>query len=397
MLVLMPESPFPWASTASRYYGPLVKALDAIGHEVQVLCVRNGARGPDEPAAYFDGTSIRFTFVDAPGARPALERKLRSAWRGEWELAASSFGREARLLASRGVNVVLAEHPSTGRAVEGLRNAVCSLHCLRHVDLRSGTSLSDRRRSLFVRRAERMTLERIGRARVVTPRLAELARTLVPGIRVSVVPLCIDSSLYEPLEPPPAPTVGFIGSMFWEPSRAAARRFVERVTPLVRREMPDARFLVAGWDAGRYLGAAAHAAGVQLIENFRDPRDVFAQLSVLVNAPPVGTGMKIKVLEAMACGVPVVANDDGAEGLDWDKGAPITRAQTDEDIAAAVLSLLRDDVRRRKVAADGRVSVERSFAPRTVASRLVVELMRLVSTSAAAVVAVRLLPMLTRF
>jgi glycosyltransferase involved in cell wall biosynthesis len=379
-LVLLPESPFPWANTASRYYGPLLKGLDALGHEVSALYVRGG-RGSDEPAGYFDGTSIHFTAVDPPEPRPALERKLRSAWRSEWELAASTFGRQARLLADRGVNVVLAEHPSTARAVEGFRNAVCSVHCLRHVDLRAGTSLTDRRHSIIVRRAERTTLARIGRARVVSHRLANLTRSLAPGIRVSVVPLCIDATLYEPVQPPRVPTVGFIGSMFWGPSRAAARRFVTRVVPRIRRALPTVQFIVAGWDAKRYIGAEATEAGVELVENFSDPRQVFSRLTVLVNVPPIGTGMKVKVLEAMAYGVPVVANMDGAEGLEWVNDAPVSPVNGDEEIAAAVVALLRDTERRKVLSTAGRACVERSFSPTAVASRLASELMRLVAAA----------------
>jgi glycosyltransferase involved in cell wall biosynthesis len=379
ILVLLPESPFPWASTASRYYGPMLKALDLLGHEVSVLYVANGVRGSHQPARYFEGTSIAFTAVDPPAARPPLERKIRSAWRSEWELAASDFGRQARHLASRGVNVVLAEHPSTARAVEGLRNAVCSLQCLRHVDLQSGGSLANRRRSVQTRRAERTTLERTGRVRVVSRRLADLTRALVPGARISVVPLCLDATLYEPVAPAPVPTIGFIGSMFWEPSRAAARRFVKRIVPRIRREMGEARFVVAGWDATRYLAADAAEAGVELVENFSDAREAFSRLSVLVNAPPVGTGMKVKVLEAMAYGVPVVANDDGAEGLEWIDRSPVCLANDDDQIATAAMRLAGDPQECERLATAGRECVEHAFAPAAVASRLVTELMRLVT------------------
>jgi glycosyltransferase involved in cell wall biosynthesis len=378
MLVLLPESPFPWASTASRYYGPLLKALDALEHQVSVLCVGGGSRGGDQPADYFERTSIEFTFIDPPDPRPFVERKLRTAWRADWELATSAFGRQARSLAGRGVDLVLAEHPSTARAVEGLRNVVCSLHCLQHIDLRAGTSLTDRRRRVLARRAERTTLERIGRARVVSQRLADLAQALAPGLKVSVVPLCLDLTLYEPVRPPTVPTVGFIGSMFWGPSRAAARRFVTRLVPLIQQRVPHARFLVAGWDAARYLREEAAAAQVDLIDSFRDPRAIFEQLTVLVNAPPVGTGMKVKVLEAMAYGVPVVANGDGAEGLEWDRQAPVRRADHDEEIAEAVVRILEDADQHAQLALAGRDCLARSFSPEPVAARLVVELARLV-------------------
>jgi glycosyltransferase involved in cell wall biosynthesis len=196
---------------------------------------------------------------------------------------------------------------------------------------------------------------------------------------VSVVPLCLDARLYEPVAPAPVPTIGFIGSMFWEPSRAAARRFVKRIAPRIRREMGEARFVVAGWEATRYLAADAAEAGVELVDDFPDPREAFSRLSVLVNVPPVGTGMKVKVLEAMAYGVPVVANDEGAEGLEWIDRPPVCQANDDDQIAAEAMRLALNPQERERVAVAGRACVEQAFSPTAVASRLVKELVRLVT------------------
>ena len=100
---------------------------------------------------------------------------------------------------------------------------------------------------------------------------------------------------------------------------------------------------------------------------------------MLVNVPPVGTGMKVKVLEAMAYGVPVVANDDGAEGLDWTDRPPVCRANDDDEIATAAMRLAGDPQECRRLAAAGRACVEQAFSPAAVASHLVKELVRLVA------------------
>jgi glycosyltransferase involved in cell wall biosynthesis len=158
--------------------------------------------------------------------------------------------------------------------------------------------------------------------------------------------------------------------MFWEPSRAAATHFIVDLVPRLRRRVPDLRFLVAGWQAERYLGAMAKEAGVEVMGDFLDPREVFQRLSVLVYAPPVGTGMKVKVLEAMAYGVPAVVNSEGFEGLEADSSPPVCLADSDETLIESVLDRVGDMGKRIAVAEEGRRCLARSFAPPIIAEAL---------------------------
>jgi len=366
ILVLLPDSPAPWSNTAARYYGPMLKTLDALGHHVTALAIRRGTKTEEEAGRYFEGTGIAFTFFDQPPPELFLLRKARSLWRSGWELSASQFGRAARQEAAGDYDVVLAEQISTARAVEGIPRVVCSLDCLRHVDMGAmrGQGMWLRKfRQWQVRREERSTIAKIGRVRALSERLERLTRGLAPGIRTCVVPLCLDLTLYEPVSPPDVPTVGLVGSMFWEPSRAAARHFMIHIVPRLRRQAPGTRFLVAGWKAESYLSTLARQAEVELIGDFAHPREIFQRLSILVYAPPVATGMKVKVLEAMAYGVPVVVNAEGFEGLEADPEPAAKLANTDDEILEAVLELLGDPAKRRHAVEAGRSCLARSFSP----------------------------------
>jgi glycosyltransferase involved in cell wall biosynthesis len=372
ILVLLPASPSPWAHAAARYYGPVLKALDHLGHRLTVIAVRSHP-GTGDDLDYFEGTAIRFRFYDPPTPRPLLERKLRSGWRSGWELLASDFGRAARLEAQQNYDAILAEDISTARTVEGLPRVVLSLLCLRFADLTSmgeTPTYAQRLRILQTRRAERTTIEGVRTVRVLSRRLEALTKHLVPNVRTFVVPLCIDLALYEPVCAPRTPTVGVVGSMFWEPSRAAATHFIVDLVPRLRRRLPDLRFLVAGWQAERYLGATAKEAGVEVMGDFLDPREVFQRLSALVYAPPVGTGMKVKVLEAMAYGVPAVVNSEGFEGLEADSSPPVCLADSDDAIVESVLDLVGNREKRKAVAEEGRRCLARSFSPPIIAEAL---------------------------
>lgn len=377
ILVLLPDSPDPWSNTAGRYYGPMLKTLAAMGAEVTVLAIRRRRDGGDE-LGYFAGTDLHIRLFDPPPARPLLERKLRSLWRSGWELAVSDFGRAAREEAARDYDAILAEDPATARAVEDDPRTVLSLLYLRHIDLTPG---EDRelggswRERLQARRAELSTCRRVPVIRVLTRRLADLLRAEHVRGKIQVVPLCIDPALYTPLPAPAVPTVGVLGSMFWPPSRRAARHFVERIVPRLRAAQPGVHFLVGGWQAGRYLGDCAREGDVEVLDSFASPADAFARLSVLVYAPPVGTGMKVKVLEAMAYGVPAVVNAEGFEGLDADPSPGVRLAHSDDEIVARALEILADPQARRVAAEHGRDCIERSFSP-AVVTRAVYDLLK---------------------
>lgn len=350
----------------------MLKMLATLGEDVTALAIRRGANDEEE-LAYFKGTSLRIRLFDPPAARPFLERKLRSAWRSGWELAASEFGRAARAEAGGNYDAILAEHPAAARVVEKDPRTVLSLHCLRYVDLQpdheDGAGI-DAWQRIQARRAELSTCRRVSVIRVLSAQLEQLLRAEGIERPIRVVPLCIDSGLYEPQPAPVVPTVGVLGSMFWPPSRRAAMHFVTRLVPRIRALRPDVRFLVGGWRAEQYLRPVVRDSDVEILDSFSHPAQAFARLSVLVYAPPVGTGMKVKVLEAMAYGVPTVVNEEGFEGLEVDPNAPVRRATSDDEIVAQILDLLQDVEARRYIAQEGRRCIERSFSPLVVAKAL---------------------------
>ena len=384
ILVLIPDSPAPWSNTAARYYAPMLKTLEALGHQITAFAVRGNPQTEVETASYFGKTGIRFRFFDRPHPRPFLERKARSLWRSGWELSASEFGRAARQEAAGDYDVVLAEQICTARAMEGFPRVVCTLDCLRHVDMRAignDGSWIRRLRKWQVRREERSTIAKVGKVHALTRRLEDLTKKLAPRTRTCVVPLCLDPALYEPLAAPTVPTVGVIGSMFWEPSRAAAIHFMESIVPRLRQKRPGTKFLVAGWRAQSYLSGLARKAGVELVENFSHPKDIFQRLSVLVYAPPEGTGMKVKVLESMAYGVPVVVNEVGYEGLEADPEPGVQLVISDDEIVEVAVDLLEDPARRRRAVERGRACLARSFSPEATTGTLVAHLSELTRTA----------------
>ncbi|HEX4654275.1 MAG TPA: glycosyltransferase family 4 protein [Mycobacteriales bacterium] len=180
---------------------------------------------------------------------------------------------------------------------------------------------------------------------------------LVPTARVEVVPNGVDAGP-APAAAPAAPVLGFHGSFEAAHNVDAARMLVDDVLPRVRSVVPDARVLLIGRhpnDVVRRLSGATVELRADVADARAELRDVAVYVAPLVS----GSGLKNKVLEAMAAGRPVVTTSLGAAGIG--AGAGLTVADSMDAVADAVVALLGDQARRQAEGAAGRVRVEREF------------------------------------
>ena len=152
---------------------------------------------------------------------------------------------------------------------------------------------------------------------------------------------------------------GIIGTGGWAPTAEAIRRLVTRVWPLVRARVPDARLLVAGRGTAR-LGLEA-VPGVEVVGEVESGAAFMRSLSLLLYPIERGSGMKVKVLEALATGVPVVTTPQGAEGVVVGPG--IVVETDDEALAAAAARILLDDSERSERGAAALDTFRRYYAP----------------------------------
>lgn len=135
------------------------------------------------------------------------------------------------------------------------------------------------------------------------------------------------------------PVLLYVGHLGYQPNVAAARRLARTVLPLVKRAFPAARLILAGRYPKPAVRELAALPDVELIENPQDLSPLFARSHVSVMPLSAGGGTRIKILEAMAWGVPVVATPVAAEGQDFTHGHDILIADTDEALATGVVAL----------------------------------------------------------
>ncbi len=173
-----------------------------------------------------------------------------------------------------------------------------------------------------------------------------------------VVPNGVDLARYEFREAPPAgERILFVGDLSWPPNAEAVRWFAERIWPIVRARRPSASVEIVGREAPESLRRLAGAA-FRFAGESGDTRPHWNAAAVAVVPLRAGGGTRLKILEAAACGVPVVSTSVGAEGLDFTEGAEIRVADEPAPFAEAVANLLADPLAARRQAAAARARVE---------------------------------------
>lgn len=210
----------------------------------------------------------------------------------------------------------------------------------------------------------------------VSGRDADALRALGARAVPLVVPNGVDLSRYAfRREPAADDTVLFVGDLSWPPNAEGVRWFAREVWPHVRRLRPSARMEVVGRFAPRDLSRLASADFV-LAGEAPDTLAHWARAAVAVVPLLAGGGTRLKILEAAACGVPVVSTPVGAEGLELEAEREILVRADALGFATAVVGLLEDRRAAERQAAAARSRVEALYDWRRIGSALALALER---------------------
>lgn len=191
---------------------------------------------------------------------------------------------------------------------------------------------------------------------------AQLA-TMAPGARVCAIPTGVDVDYFRPDRGKEKPNrLVFTGSMDWFPNEDGMLHFLDDILPRIRRDIPDVALTIVGRNPSPRLRAAATQAGVLVTGTVPDVRPYMAEASVYVVPLRIGGGTRLKIFEALAMGKTVVSTTIGAEGLPLTPGLHGLLADDPANFAHAVVSLIRDAERRRKLGEAGRQLVEERYS-----------------------------------
>ncbi len=378
IVMATPAVPHPFGDTAAKWFYVLINELAEAGHQVHCLAVSEEPEKLVEDAQKrlrekHPGNNLHFRFHRMVPDRNILRRKMHSALRPFSEMMyANGFYESLKRELHKGYDVLHLEQLWTGWLGSDLPRSLLNIHHFEIIDWedRKLTTLREKKALTQMTRATKKILRSSRNLRMFTPRLQDKAKAINPNGKYWVVPFALDLSLYS-LQPfVEEPVVGLLGSMHWNPSRSAAERLLTRIWPEINRRMPAARLMIAGWNAQKYLGKFMPMKNVQLEENLKHPTDFFSRAAVMVYAPSKGSGMKIKVLESMAYGTPVVTTWEGVEGVEYANGGHCWVEEDDLEIANKVLRLLENREERKSMRMTARGLMEEKYSPGPVVERM---------------------------
>ncbi|MBN2400225.1 MAG: glycosyltransferase [Candidatus Aminicenantes bacterium] len=192
-----------------------------------------------------------------------------------------------------------------------------------------------------------------------------------PDKRIMDVPNSIDTSYFQPVAGRQDPRrIVFTGTMWYEPNVDAMRFFCRKILPVIRQKLADVALIIVGDKPTAEVFDLGRESGITVTGFVPDIRPFLAEASVFVAPLRMGSGTRLKILGAMAMGVPVVSTSIGAEGICVQNGMNISIADTVPDFADSVLRILCDPVWQKKLAAGGRKLVLEKYSSQIIDRQL---------------------------
>lgn len=249
--------------------------------------------------------------------------------------------------------------------------AVVDLHdCLTHLGRRMVESATGLRARLEAhsflashRRLER-DLARVFRRVVTNSSVDEAAlRELSSDLQTLTITNGVDMEFFSPDETKVDPEkLVFTGVMGYAPNEDAAVFFTTAILPRIRERRPGVQLWIVGADPPASVLALAGTPGVHVTGKVDDVRPHVRSAALFVCPLRVGSGVKNKLLAAMAMEKPIVATPLSIEGLDVADGRELLVAERPDDFAAKVVRLLEDEDEATRLASNGLACVRRQYS-----------------------------------
>jgi len=190
-----------------------------------------------------------------------------------------------------------------------------------------------------------------------------------PG-RITVIPIGLDLKLYNCFaETDKNIDILFVGHLPHYPNLDGLRYFVQEIFPLIKNKIPDVKFSIIGSGISKENFGIKSDENIEVIGEVEDVKPYLARAKLMVAPIRLGGGIKVKILEAMAMGIPVVAAKNAARGLKAEDNKDIYAADSPGDFADKVLVLLQDEFKRKAVGKNARSVIVINYSLEQAAAR----------------------------
>jgi polysaccharide biosynthesis protein PslH len=360
-LLVTTHTPVLRSGQAVRTYG-VARALAAHGG-LDLLYVRFGADQPDAAFRAIPGIELHEA-VPSRGARRLLAYSG-ARLRGVPDDFARGVSHELAARASALARMdqrgrVIADGPIAAAALAQLARRRPVIYNAHNLESGFRGELSDvgARHARALRRFERGLLARAAEAWMVSEPDLEGARALCPSAKLRYVPNVVDVAAIAPVKPGGQERrVLFVANFAYEPNRNGLRFLREEVLPLLWEQIPDARLLLVGPGLERPPGEDPRIETRGFVEHLAE---AYADAACAVVPLLQGGGTPLKLIEALAYGLPVIATPRATSGLALRDGEHCLIADGATGFAAALVRVLSGGA--PDLARHGRELVERSYS-----------------------------------
>lgn len=203
----------------------------------------------------------------------------------------------------------------------------------------------------------------------VTADDGELFQSMGCSIPVFPSPAGIDTELWKPSTQEDSQAIYHIGSLEWLPNLEAIDWFVKDVWPLVQKDCPDANFYVAGKGMPEEY-KAMQIPGVEMIGQVESATEFVNDKAITVVPLKSGSGIRLKILEAMSAGKVVISTTIGAQGITCTDGKDILIADTPEEFCDAIRRVTTDENLANNLKQNARRLIEEQYSNQSVIRKL---------------------------
>lgn len=194
--------------------------------------------------------------------------------------------------------------------------------------------------------------------------LAAAASLGIPAHRLALMPNVIDTDQLAPSESEPQAdnAVVFVGAMTHHANIDAITHFQRQVWPLVRARVPDAEWWIVGASPSEDIKRLSGCDGIRVFADVPDVRPFIHKASAYIAPLRIGSGVKVKIMEALSLGKAIVATSTAAEGMGLTPDQDIIITDLDQPFANAVIDILSDKPRRMRLEDSARDTACRLFS-----------------------------------
>jgi glycosyltransferase involved in cell wall biosynthesis len=181
-----------------------------------------------------------------------------------------------------------------------------------------------------------------------------------PGLKSLITPAGVDAENYPLPEDPEYPSLFFIGSLDWMPNQEGLEWFIDNVWPEVKKDN-RIRFHVAGRNAPAWLKNKLLEANIEFQGEIDKAYEFMNRYAIMVSPVFSGSGIRVKILEAMMMGKAVISTSIGSEGISYTDGENIILADDPSTFARCIREYSSDRKKYNNISSNGRIFVMERF------------------------------------